>query len=39
MQEMRKKNVKCIKIKFSIEKNSKKCALCTVFETNCQYEL
>lgn len=32
------RDVKCIKIKFSIEKNSKKCALCAVFETNCQYE-
>ncbi len=29
------KDVKCIKIKFSIEKNSKKCALYAVFETNC----
>ncbi len=33
------RDVKCVKIKFSIEKNSKKCALCAVFETNCQYEL
>ncbi len=30
--------VKYIKIKFSIEKNSKKCTLCAVFKTNCQYE-
>ncbi len=28
------RNVECIKIKFSIEKNSKKCALCAVFKTN-----
>jgi len=33
------RDVKCVKIKFSIEKNSKKCALCAVFKTNCQYEL
>ncbi len=33
------KDVKCVKIKFSIEKNSKKCALCAVFKANCQYEL
>ncbi len=33
-----KRDVECIKIKLSIEKNSKKCALCAVFETNCQYE-
>ncbi len=33
------KDVKCVKIKFSIEKNLKKYALCAVFETNCQYEL
>ncbi len=33
-----KKDVKCIKIKFSIEKNLKKCALYAVFKTNCQYE-
>ena len=32
------RDVECVKIKFSIEKNSKKCALCAVFETNCQYE-
>jgi len=32
------RNVECVKIKFSIEKNSKKCALCAVFKTNCQYE-
>jgi len=29
------RNVECVKIKFSIEKNSKKCALCAVFKTNC----
>ncbi len=33
------RNVECVKIKFFIEKNSKKCALCAVFKTNCQYEL
>ncbi len=33
------KDVKCVKIKFSIEKNSKKCTLCTVFKTNYQYKL
>ncbi len=33
------RNVECVKIKFSIEKNSKKCALCAVFKTNCQYKL
>ncbi len=32
------RDVECVKIKFSIEKNSKKCALCAVFEANCQYE-
>ncbi len=34
-----KRNINCIKIKFSIEKNFKKCALCVVIETNCKYEL
>jgi len=33
-----KRNVNCVKIKFSIEKNFKKCALCIVIETNCKYE-
>jgi len=33
-----KRNVNCIKIKFSIEKNFKKCALCVVIKTNCKYE-
>ena len=33
-----KRNVDCIKIKFSIEKNFKKCALCIVIKTNCKYE-
>jgi len=33
-----KRNVDCVKIKFSIEKNFKKCALCVVIETNCKYE-
>jgi len=33
------KDVKCVKIKFSIKKNSKKCVLCAVFKANCQYEL
>jgi len=34
-----KRNVNCIKIKFSIAKNFKKCALCIVIKTNCKYEL
>ncbi len=34
-----KRNVNCVKIKFSIEKNFKKCALCVVTETNCKYKL
>ncbi len=34
-----KRNVDCIKIKFSIEKNFKKCALYIVIKTNCKYEL
>ncbi len=33
-----KRDVECVKIKFSIRKNLKKCALCAVFKTNCQYE-
>ena len=34
-----KRNVNCIKIKFSIKKNFKKCALCIVIKTNCKYKL
>ena len=33
-----KRNVNCVKIKFSIEKNFKKCTLCIIIETNCKYE-
>ena len=33
-----KRNVNCVKIKFSIEKNFKKCALCVVIEANCKYK-
>ncbi len=33
-----KRNVNCVKIKFFIEKNFKKCALCIVIKTNCKYE-
>jgi hypothetical protein len=32
------RNVKCIKIKFSVRKKSKKCALYIVFKENCKYE-
>ena len=33
-----KRNVNCVKIKFSIEKNFKKYTLCIVIEANCKYE-
>ncbi len=34
-----KRNVNCVKIKFFIEKNFKKCALCIIIKTNYKYKL